>query len=198
MTILNDLAEDINNGDINVSASVYRNRITLTAREAGAKGNDITISSSSTDNDYIYITTDNNTLKNGSDTSLTPSEYKQMIDWSTDDDTKDITIHLHTRPLHLGNKNVYKTIHRAILNCVSELRGIHNLSMYIYASNDLINYKCVAAAQRQDCTIAQITTHRVDKAYKYFVIMIGGKVNAKTSLSDIFISLQDIANSKPR
>lgn len=198
ITILNDLAADINNGDYNVTASVYRNRLNLTARVPGKSGNNITISTYATDEDYIYFTTPTSTLIGGQDISLTPSEYKQMIDWSVDDDTKEVTFHLHTRPIHLGNKNVFKTVRQSLLNCIAELKGQQNLSLYLYASNDLVNWKCVCASQRKDCTISQITTDRVNKAYKYFVVMIGGTTSNKTQLSDIFISLQDVANSKPR
>ena len=85
-----------------------------------------------------------------------------------------------------------------MLNCLAQLKGEHNLSMYIYASNNLIDYKCVAAAQRKDCNIAQITSDRVAKAYKYFVFMLGGTVDNQTQIGHIALAIEDIANKKLR
>ena len=121
-----------------------------------------------------------------------------MVDWSKANYNAQQTIHLHTRPLHLGDNNTYKTIHRSLLNCLAQLTGSHNLSLYIFASDNLTKWKCVCAAQRKDCNIAQITTHRAAKAYKYFVFMIGGLVPQSTQLSDIILTLEDIATKKLR
>ena len=100
--------------------------------------------------------------------------------------------------MFLGDKNTYKVIKDAVLNCLADLKGDNNLSLYIYGSNNLIDWKCICAAQRQNCEIAQMHTDRSAKAYKYFVFMIGGKVNVNTQISDIILSIDDIANNKVR
>lgn len=198
ITVMSDLAADINNGDVNVSAHMLRNTITLTAREAGSAANSIQISASCTDNEYLYINSSSNTLTGGADISLQPSQYNEMIDWSKQKEGSQQIIHLHTRPLHLSEKNTYKTIKRTALNCLAQLNGQQNLSMYIYGSNNLTKWKCICAAQRKDCDISQITTDRAAKAYKHFIIMIGGIVPQSTELSDIILAIEDVADKKLR
>lgn len=196
ITTLSTIASKINASDTNVYASHHRDTITLTAKNAGLSGNNISISASTSDPDYIYIKA--STMTGGSDINLQPSSYRQILDWSKDDMSKETTVHLHTRPLFLGDKNTYKTVRSALLNCMTNLIGTQNLSMYIYASDNLIDWKCVCAAQRQNCNISQLTTNRSAKAYKYFVFMIGGLVNHKTQLSDIILTIEDVTNKKPR
>ena len=196
ITTLSTIASKINASDTNVYASHHRDTITLTAKNAGLSGNNISISASTSDPDYIYIKA--STMTGGSDINLQPSSYRQILDWSKDDMSKETTVHLHTRPLFLGDKNTYKTVRSALLNCMTNLIGNQNLSMYIYASDNLIDWKCVCAAQRQNCNISQLTTNRSAKAYKYFVFMIGGLVNHKTQLSDIILTIEDVTNKKPR
>jgi hypothetical protein len=196
VTLLNNLADKVNATDTNVFATVNGNKITLTAKTAGEQGNNINISVSSTDANYIYISTTQ--MTGGQDISLKPSAYKEIVDWSIDNQGAQQMIHLHTRPMLIDNPNGYKTIRRAVLNCIAQLKGKQNLSLYIYASNDLIDWKCVAAAQRKDCDIAQITTDRTAKAYKYFVFMIGGIVSNNTNLGHITLAVEDVVNNKLR
>jgi hypothetical protein len=164
ITTLSTIAEKINWSDEYVYASHNRDTITLTAKTPGLSGNDITVKAYTTDSDYIYI--ESTEMKGGSDISLEPSDYKQILDWSKDDTLKETMVHLHTRPMFLGDKNTYKTIRSAMLNCMSQLIGNQNLSMYIYASDNLIDWKCISAGQRQNCNISQLTTNRSAKAYK--------------------------------
>jgi hypothetical protein len=70
--------------------------------------------------------------------------------------------------------------------------------MYIYGSNNLTKWKCICAAQRKDCDISQITTDRAAKAYKHFIIMIGGIVPQSTELSNIILAIEDVADKKLR
>lgn len=194
-SILNELMKSLNN-DENVTAEIKLGFLMLSAREAGKAGNSIKVSVSATDD--VNVNVKASEMTGGRGAGIFPTDDNRIVDWSSNDTNADTIVHLHTRPIHLQNKNAYKTIRQMILNCMCQLSDDNNLSVYLYASNNLIDWKCVSAAQRKNCNIAQITTDRVDKAYKYFVIMIGGKVNSKTQLSDIFISLQDVANSKPR
>lgn len=196
ITTLSAITAQINVSDTNVYASHHRDTITLTAKTAGIVGNSINISASTSDTDYIYIKA--STMTGGSDINLQPSSYRQILDWSKDDMSKETIVHLHTRPMFLGDKNTYKTVRSALLNCMANLIGNQNISMYIYASDNLIDWKCVCAAQRQNCNISQLTTNRSAKAYKYFVFMIGGLVNHKTQLSDIILTIEDVTNKKPR
>ena len=196
VTLLNNLADKVNNNDTSVFASVRGNSIVLTAKQAGSAGNNIPVAVTTTDSNYIYISA--TAMTGGANISLEPSDYKEIIDWSLDEPANQQTVHLHTRPMMLDNPHGYKTIRRALINCLAQLKGQQNLSLYIYASNDLVNYKCVAAAQRQDCDIAQITTDRVAKAYKYFIFMIGGTVDNNTQIGHIALAIEDVVNKKLR
>ena len=198
ITILNDLATNINANSKLVTASVIGNKLSLTSIEVGAYANNISLDAWSGDPDYIYITTSGYALSGGKDISLVPSQYKQIVDWVDEVKGKEQTIHLHTRPLHLGNNNTYKTIKRTALNCLADLKGNQNLSMYIFASDNLTTFKCVCAAQRKDCTVSQIIADRSAKAYKYFVFMIGGIVTDTTQIHNIITSVEDIADKKIR
>lgn len=199
VTMLNDIAKQINdNNRAPITAKVVDNSIQVISKEKGSKTNNIPISVSVTNSDYIYISTDGNTLSGGQDVSIKPSEYKQIIDWAKPSLNNNTIIHLHTRPVHFENKNSFKIIKQAILNCLSNIEGEQNLSLYIYGSNNLQDWKCISAAQRKNCTIANIITNRTAKAYKYFVFMIGGLVDANTELSNIILTLDDIANNKLR
>lgn len=199
VTMLNSLVDKINNYENKVvQASVYMNKIILISTLEGTSGNSTTIAVTSNDNDYIYLNTSNTTLSGGEDISLKPSEYNEIIAWDDEELGQKQTIHLHTRPLCLENPNGYKTIKRCMLNTLAELSGEDNLSVYIYASNNLVDWKCVAAAQRQNCKISQISTDRINKAYKYFVFMIGGVVSNLTQLQSIVLSVEDVTHNKLR
>lgn len=196
VTLLNNLADKVNANDTKVYATVQGNTIVLTAKTAGSAGNSISVSVTSTETDYLYIST--TPMSGGADISLQPSAYKEIIDWSRDEDASTQTVHLHTRPMCIDNPNGYKTIRRGVLNCLAALRGEQNLSLYIYATNNLMDYKCVAASQRKNCEISQITLDRIAKSYKYFVIMLGGKVDNNTQIGLLSLAVEDTANKKLR
>lgn len=198
VTALNDLAAKINATSTVVTAAVVGNKISLTSKDTGSLTNNITISSYSNDEDYIYISTNASTMTGGSDISLVPSEYRQIVDWVDETTGSEQTIHLHTRPLHLGDNNTYKTIKRTALNCLADLKGNQNLSLYIYASDNLTTWKCVCAAQRKEVSVSQIIADRSAKAYKYFVFMIGGTVPDTTQIHNIITTVEDIADKKLR
>lgn len=196
ITVLNSIAENINDNDNNVVAVVRGNVIHLTAKTSGTAGNNIQVSASSTDPDYIYINT--TAMTGGEDISLKPSSYKEIVDWSMEKPSAQQTIHLHTRPMSFGNVYGYKTIRRTVMSLMASLKGQENLSMYIFASDNLIDWKCVCAAQRKDCNISQITCDRSAKAHKYFILMIGGLVENNTQISTITMAIEDVVNKKLR
>lgn len=128
----------------------------------------------------------------------------------------DYTIfHIQTRPqklLPMTFATIYRTIVRVRTSLSYEipstdpdieipslqpLKG-QNLSAYIFASNNLKDYKCVAAEQREICTIDRIRLERIAHAYKYFVFIIGGIVSTKTELSTIITQIKPNANKHIR
>jgi hypothetical protein len=199
VTMLNDITSQINkSSSCPVSAQIVRNTILLTAKNTGLATNNIKYSVTTTDANYIYISTQGATLTGGQDISLEPSSYKEIVDWTVDNPNGQTTVHLHTRPMCLDNPNGYKTLKRTVLNCLANLTGNQNLSMYIYASDNLIDYKCICAAQRQNVSVSQIIADRSAKAYKYFVVMIGGTVPNTTHLANIITTIEDVAEKKLR
>lgn len=196
VTLLNNLADKVNANDTKVYATVQGNTIVLTAKTAGSQGNNINVAVTASNPNYLYIST--TAMTGGEDISLQPSAYKEIIDWSMDEDAPTQTVHLHTRPMCIDDPNGYKTIRRGVLNCLAALRGEQNLSLYIYATNNLMDYKCVAASQRKDCEISQITLDRIAKSYKYFVFMLGGKVDNNTQIGLLALAVEDTANKKLR
>lgn len=197
ITLLNDIENKINaTDDCPVSAQVVRNTINLTSKETGQLTNNINVSVSSTDNDYLYINA--TAMTGGRDISLEPLQYRNIINWATNTTGEDTMIHLHTRPISLEAKNTYKALKSITLNCLANLTGIHNLSLYTFASNNLIDWRCVSAAQRKDCSVSTIFSDRTAKAYKYFIFMIGGIVPDTTQLSDIILAIEDYATRKIR
>jgi hypothetical protein len=199
VTMLNDITSQINkSSSCPVSAQIVRNTILLTAKNTGLATNNIKYSVTTTDANYIYISTQGATLTGGQDISLEPSSYKEIVDWTVDNPNGQTTVHLHTRPMCLDNPNGYKTLKRTVLNCLANLTGNQNLSMYIYASDNLIDYKCICAAQRQNVSVSQIIADRSAKAYKYFVVMIGGVVPNTTHLANIITTIEDVAEKKLR
>lgn len=199
VTMLNNITDQINNSQTcPVTAQTLNNNIIITSKIKGQQANDIELSASTTDKDYIYVQTNGTNLTGGQDISLQPNQYRKIINWTNEKKNGQTTVHLHTRPIHFEKQNAFKIIKRAALNCLANIAGEQNLSIYIYASNNLIDWKCIIASQRKNCKIAQIITNRHDKAYKYFIIMIGGVVQNNTQLSNIVMSIEDVVNKKLR
>lgn len=197
-SVLQKLCDNINNNSSVVSAVTEKNKIHLTSKEKGTKANDIAISITSTDKDYVYVTTSDNIMTGGKDYSVNDVTGYQIIDWIDDKSNTQQIIHAQTRPIHLERQNGYKILRRTIANCLATIKDNENLSVYIFGSNNLSQWKCIGASQRQNCNVAQITLDRTAKAYKFFVLIIGGVVNDNTELSNIIITTEDVTEYKIR
>ena len=117
-------------------------------------------------------------------------EKMQVVDLAserTDDYIR--TIHIETRPVRLANNHSH--IHRAILYCTALIEDSSNLSLSIFASDDLHKWKCIIsstkAVKARQAYISQIRTNRAAKSWKYYRIVIGGKVHSDTDLSHLVI-----------
>ena len=171
------------------SASIENGTIQLTANSKGERGNKI-VTSCNTDN-YIDIHIDQ--LSGGK--GEVPGQYGHILDMSQPIDCER-DIHIQSRPISWPN--AYTQINRLILNCRAKLGEKHNLSVYIYASNDLIEWNLVQATQKGNIKIDHIRLNRIAKAWKHFIIMIGGKISSNTEISTINLEINTKFNAKLR
>jgi hypothetical protein len=102
-----------------------------------------------------------------------------------------------TRPVKIQGANIYTNLKRLSFNLKAILTGNSNISIYVYASNNLIDWKCVIAQNRLKCSISLIQTERAAKEYKYYVIVIAGVALTNTELSYIVYNYT-IANSEQK
>lgn len=173
------------------SANISNNIIDLSAIKPGENGNNIIISCISGNYVSIYI----EQLSGGKDLTLAPGDYTQLIDYSENEDCIK-TFHLQSRPISW--KFAYTTINRLILLCKANINPECNLSMYLFASNNLKEWHCVAASQKTNVILDHIRLQRVGVAWKYYIIMIGGKVHTTTEISSISLNINNQFGEKLR
>ncbi len=193
LTITNNISNTINtNTDtLHFNANASNNVVSVAANEPGAAGNNLSLQMEH-GNYFTIVVKD---IAGGKDVSLEPGDYVQVIDMTRPVDVNK-TIHIQTRPISFAD--VYATISRTVLYCRSLLSQANNLSMYIFASNNLQDWQCVSGAQKSGISIDHIRLPRVARAYKYFVIIIGGYVYSYTELGNIAIDVTPKFNKKLR
>lgn len=193
ISIAEIVAETINaeNEIFKVSANNTNNIINLSANTAGSKGNNISIDCGRN----YYINTYVEPLSGGKDITLQPGNYGQLIDYSQDIDSIK-TFHLQSKIITWPN--AFTLINRTILSCKANLTPEQNLSMYLFASNNLKEWQCISGSQKQSATIDHIRLQRAAKAWKYFIIIIGGTVYSTTELSAITMDIRGQIGNKLR
>ena len=174
-----------------VSAMMSNNVINLAALVAGDSGNNIIVRAYSGN----YISTYVEPMQGGKDLTLSPGDYTQLVDYSESEDTVK-TFHLQSRPISWPN--AYTIINRLILLCKTTINQDCNLSMYLFASDNLKEWKCVAASQKSNVILDHIRLQRTAISHKYYIIMIGGKVFTTTELSSISLSISTHLDNKLR
>ena len=174
-----------------ITANTSNNIINISANTAGTNGNNTTIECSQN----RYIGTYIEPLSGGKDINMQPGMYSQLVDYTQEVDSVK-TIHLQSRVISWPN--VYTLINRAILSCKADLTPEQNLSIYLFASNNLKEWKCICGTQKSSVTIDHIRLQRAAKAWKYFVIMIGGTVYSTTELSAITMDIRGQISNKLR
>lgn len=187
------IAQTINAESImfRITANTSNNIINISANTAGTNGNNTTIECSQN----RYIGTYIEPLSGGKDINMQPGMYSQLVDYTQEVDSVK-TIHLQSRVISWPN--VYTLINRAILSCKADLTPEQNLSIYLFASNNLKEWKCICGTQKSSATIDHIRLQRAAKAWKYFVIMIGGTVYSTTELSAITMDIRGQISNKLR
>lgn len=193
-TIAEMITQFINDNQVMLNVRAVRNQtqIDLTARINGEAGNNTSISCSCSD-PYIGISVQD--LSGGDDNYTETIYHNEIYDMSQEVDCIK-TIHIQSRPISWPN--AHTLINRFILNCKAQLSPEHNLSVYVFASNNLHTWGCVAASQKTDVIIDHIRLHRVARAWKHFIVIIGGKVYSNTELATINLDIEHKINNKLR
>lgn len=118
-----------------------------------------------------------------------------LVDYAKDKESSKV-VHLQSRPMSFAQ--AYTIIRRLILHCKASITLPDNLSLYLFASNNLSDWHCVSASQKSDVTLDHIRLQRVARAYKYYIIIIGGQINTNTELSYIMMEIEERFESKIR
>ena len=128
---------------------------------------------------------------------ITTTEDVTDLVYLTEEDRENPVLSLvQTQPINLG-KYGYKTISRLILRGELFLQENTIYGVYIFASNDLTNWKCVAARQI-NINIANIRTERAKLSYRYFVIIAAGEVNPESNIYTAGIEANEKLENKIR
>lgn len=108
---------------------------------------------------------------------------KSVVDMHTEYDG-DTNIFLQSRPFAL--EELYTHIQRMIMHVDANLNQTYQkLGLFVFASDNLHDWKCIISAQKKETVLRHIRTNRAAKSYKDYVIILSGTVSTDTDLSDI-------------
>lgn len=110
-------------------------------------------------------------------------DTRNVVDLFEERRSTDKPVLLQSRPFSL--EEFYSHIHRLIMKTDAELSGKQHLILSVFASDNLYDWKCVISAQKMNTVLRQIRTNRAPKSYKDYVILITGRVDTDTDISDI-------------
>ncbi len=176
-----------------ISATYYLNTITLTTKESGELQNNTTISTSSS----IHAILNSSQFTGGRDAGVInlSNSPVDVVDLTRRDTSDSIIVHLQSRPLQLG-KFGYKKLQRAILRGrIIPSSGI--FGAYLFGSNDLSTWKLLTGMQTNSY-LDQLRMQRAKLSYKYYIVVAGGPVDAKSEISLIDIEVADMIDNKIR
>lgn len=121
----------------------------------------------------------------------------KILDMTSEKRTGDVLVHIQTRPMKL-TPMAFGVIQRMIARVRATLSSTQNLSVYVFTSDNLEDYRCSAAEQRSNATIDRIRLERTAHGRKYTVLVIGGIVPHDTELSTILCQVKANAPKKIR
>lgn len=119
---------------------------------------------------------------------------RNLVDLHSEMKSPYVPILLQSRPMSLNV--MYSHIHRLIMlvdtkldtfqeNADSTNLLMQNLSLSVFASDNLHDWKCIISSQKHDTVLRQIRTNRAAKSYKDYVVLISGVVGTDTDISDL-------------
>jgi hypothetical protein len=107
---------------------------------------------------------------------------KNIVDMHTEE--KGVQpILLQSRPLSLEAFHTH--IQRLILMADAKLTDNQNLSISVFGSDNLYDWKCIISAQKHNTVLRQIRTNKAPKSYRDYIIIISGTVDTDTDISDL-------------
>lgn len=176
---------------LGIHSDIGLNTLSLTASAAGAAGNGITLTLDAGNYVSLYHTG----MSGGKDVTLEPGDYSILVDYAREKESTKV-VHLQSRPMSFSQ--AYSIMRRMILHCKASITSPDNLSLYLFASNNLSEWQCVAASQKSDVTLDHIRLQRAARAYRYYIVIIGGQVYTTTELSYIIMEIEERFESKIR
>ncbi len=193
LTVSQLISAAINNAEsIRVTSDVNYNILTLVANTPGEEGNNIALTYDG--GDYVGLYSEK--MSGGKDISLEPGDYTVLLDYTKEKESYKM-IHLQSRPMSFTE--AYSIMRRMVLHCRAKLQfNGTNLSMYLFASNNMVDWACVSGSQKKGVIIDHIRLQRSARAYKYYIVIIGGTVRTDSELSYISAEIEERFNSKLR
>lgn len=119
-----------------------------------------------------------------------------LVDLNTEATTGIAVVHAQSSVLKLDAEG-YKKIERAILRANIIPEQGKRFGLYLFASDDLLSWKLIAATQKVTST-SHIRLERVQRAYKYFIVAAGGNVSVNTNLAYMDFVVSDMIANKER
>lgn len=107
---------------------------------------------------------------------------KNIVDLHTEDKGEQ-PILLQSRPMPI--EAFFTHIHRLILFADAKLNDNQYLTVSVFGSDNLNDWKCIISSQKMDTAFRQIRTNRAAKSYRDYVILITGVVDTNTDISEL-------------
>ena len=107
---------------------------------------------------------------------------RNLVDMHVEDNANQPVL-LLSRPLSLEAFNTH--IQRLIMLVDAKLEGEDNISISVFGSDNLYDWKCIISSQKHNTAIRQIRTNKAAKSYKDYIILINGVVCTDTDISEI-------------
>jgi hypothetical protein len=122
--------------------------------------------------------------QNGSRYAIEVSDAGSAVVDLYSEDKTDQSILLQSKPLSLDV--FYTHIQRLILLVDTVLSTDNqNLSLSVFASDNMNDWKCIISSQKRKTILRQIRTNMAAKSFKDYVIIINGTVGVDSNISDI-------------
>lgn len=120
--------------------------------------------------------------KNSYRYALQQDANRSLVDMNSEEEVTQ-RIFLQSRPFSL--EAFYTHIQRLIMQIDANITGDQKLGLFVFASDNLHDWKCIISAQKKETVLRHIRTNRAAKSYKDYVIILSGTVSTDTDLSDL-------------
>lgn len=158
------------------------------AKKPGMKGNKVEMSVTYDGPLRITVTP----FAGGTD----PVEVKGICDIRSEERVDGLPVFIQSRPVMLGSTGFKKICHGALRG---ELSPIENRFFMcgIFASNDLINWKCVTGSQNAH-PAASAALFRTGQSYRYFTIVCAGVVYSNHTIAFMELEEENVWDNRLR